>query len=226
MENIAQEYLFPQLATPAKAKPVEKKAVRKVEAKKPEPAKEVVEEPERKVSRLAKRTEELAVEKQLTESLGDLPTYETMKMADQAKIITDIINNDYEGGVKMLTGQKTPPSNLRLGGLYVAISQEATKRGDVETLRDIAIVNPRVSLELTALGQEIKAADYGRRALADPVRAMQDIKKKKEAAVKKRKKIKSISRETSRMTKEMKSVIRETTTRRQNWTEFVNSIRC
>lgn len=203
------------IAKQVPAKPVEKKAKSK---------KEKIEKPERKVSRLAKRTEELAVEKQLTESLGELPTYETMKMADQARMATEEITKDYEQAKQMALGKKAPPKGLRGASIYEAVKYKAVKEGDVETLRQLA-TESTIPTKLSALGQEIKAADT-RTALADPVKAMQDIKKKKEAVVKKRKKITSIKRETSRMTKEMKSAIMETTTRRQNWSEFVESIRC
>jgi hypothetical protein len=210
----SKEYVEEQRkSVEAEAKPVEKK----VEPKK-------AKEPKRKVSRLAKRTEELAVEKQLTESLGELPTYETMKMADQAQRATKIIEEDYDRAKRIALGKESPPKGLRSAAMYEAVKYKAVKEGDVETLRQIANEST-IPAELSALGQEIKAADT-RTAMADPVKAMQDIKKKKEAVVKKRRKIKSISRETSRMTKEMKSAIRETTTRRQNWNEFVESIRC
>ncbi len=193
-------------------------------AKIPTPQAKPTEAPERKVSRLAKRTEELAVEKQLTESLGELPTYEKMKMADQAKMATEIIAEDYDRAKRMALGKEAPPKGLRAASIYEAVKYKAVKEGDVETLTQIA-TESTIPAELSALGQEIKAADT-RTAMADPVKAMQDIKKKRETKVKKRTKVKSIKRETSRLTQEMKSVIRETTTRRQNWNEFVESIRC
>uniref|UniRef100_A0A6M3KC61 Uncharacterized protein n=1 Tax=viral metagenome TaxID=1070528 RepID=A0A6M3KC61_9ZZZZ len=181
-------------------------------------------EPERKVSRLAERTEELAVEKHLAENLGELPTYETMKMTEQAKMATEIIDRDYEQAKRIAMGKENPPTGLRAASMYEAVKYKAIKDNDVETLRRLA-TESTIPAELSALGQEIKAADT-RTALADPVKSMQDIQKTREKVVKKRKKIKSIKRETSRMTEEIRSVIRETVTRRQNWTEFVESIRC
>ena len=75
-------------------------------------------EGEEKVSRLAERTQELAVEKQLTENLGDLPTYETMKMADQAKRAVEIIDKDYEQAKRIAMGKENPPQGLRAASMY------------------------------------------------------------------------------------------------------------
>jgi len=183
-------------------------------------------ESKEKVSRAAQRVQEEAIAKDLTENLGELPTYETMTMKEQAKMVAKELE-DYENAKRMAYGQIPRTQGLRPGSIYRGVAMKARAEGDVETLRNLAVVHPQLSLELTAMGQGIKSADVGI-TKADPVKAMQDIQKKRQtkAEVKVKKEGKTIKKEKSRITKEIRSVISETVTRRQNWTEFVESIRC
>jgi hypothetical protein len=181
-------------------------------------------EPGRLVSRAAERVQEEAIAKDLTESLGDLPTYERMSMADQARMAAGEINRDYENAKQMAYGQVDPPSGLRPASIYRAVAIKAREEGDVETLRNLAVVHPAISEELTALGQAIKAADVG--IEGDPVRAIRDVAKHREKVVSKRKKIKDVPAKKRGMARKAKAEIRKQTNRRLNWNEFVDSIRC
>jgi len=182
------------------------------------------EEPPRKVSRAAQRVEEEAIAKDLTKSLGELPTYETMSMEEQARMAAAEMDKDYENAKRMAYGQVAPPAGMRPASIYRAVAVRARNEGDVDTLRNLAVVHPQISEELTAMGQSIKAADVG--IQADPVRAMRDVAKTREKAVAKRRKVKNMGAKKKSMAKKAKAEMRKASTRRQGWSEFVNSIRC
>jgi hypothetical protein len=189
-----------------------------------QPSPEISIEPEQVVSRAAERVQEEAIAKDLTESLGDLPTYERMSMEEQADMAHAEIQRDYENAKKMAYGQVQTPEGLRPASIYRAVALKAQEDGDVETLRNLAVVHPRIAEELTALGQAIKAADVG--IEGDPVKAIQSVAKRREQIVSKRKKIKDIPARKRSMAKAAKKEVRKRTTKRQNWNEFVDSIRC
>jgi len=181
-------------------------------------------EPTRKISRAAQRVQEEAIARDLTESLGELPTYETMSMAEQARMAAEEIAKDYENAKQMAYGKIPPPAGLRPASIYRAVAVKARNEGDVETLRNLAVVYPQISLELTALGQEIKAADVG--VLADPVKAMQEIQKTKQKAVSRKRKVKDVKKEQQQWARDAKQEIKKRLVHRQSWEEFVTSIRC
>jgi hypothetical protein len=143
---------------------------------------EVTPAPETKVRGLSAGVEASAVEKSLTDTLGDLPEYKTMNMADQAKQSVDLITKDYEMAKSVAYGDTPPPGDLKPISVWEAVKQKAIKDGDVETLRDLAMSD--TTRTVTEAAQTLRAAqgDYYE---ADPIKAMQKVKKAEEDAVQK-----------------------------------------
>jgi hypothetical protein len=180
-------------------------------------------------SRLAQRTEELAIEKKLTENLGDLAGYEKTPefMKRQAELVKSEMDRDYEFSKKIALGKEKPLNQeIRPASMYEGVKFRATMEGDIETLRNLALPSETsVPTRLSQLGQEIKAADV--RNPEDPVAAMTDVIKTAEKSFEKKtgKKVKAAKREGVKELKEF--IAKESKTRTiRDWESFVDSIRC
>lgn len=134
--------------------------------------------PEGTESRLAIRAEADAIAAKLTSDFGDLVEYKTMNMADQATRAAEVMAVDYGKAKRMAMGEELPPPGIREATMYEAVKIRAIKEGDVDTLQKLA-TESTVPTRLSEYGQAIKAADS--RLMDDPVKAMQDIGKTREA---------------------------------------------
>ncbi|MDD5459647.1 MAG: hypothetical protein PHF37_09685 [Phycisphaerae bacterium] len=177
-------------------------------------------------SRLAERTEELAIEKRITDNLGELAGYEKTPnfMANQAKMSKAEMDRNYAQAKEMALGRIAPPSGLRPASIYEAVKFRATMERDVVTLRELA-TESTVPTRLSELGQEIKAADV--RNPEDPVRAMTDVitTAEKSYETKTGKKVKVVKREGIREIKEL--IKKEGLTRKvKTWEDFIHSLEC
>jgi hypothetical protein len=125
-----------------------------------------------KESQLAKRAEADAIEKKLTEDLGDLATYKTENMKKWAEDAQKILDKDYEQAKRIAMGEELPPEGVHVASVYEAVKIRALQEGDVATIEKLA-TESTVPTRLSELGQEIKAADS--RIEIDPVRDAQDV---------------------------------------------------
>lgn len=165
-------------------------------------------------SELGRSTQQKAVDKKLTETIGDVPEYRQVNMADQAKASTDLLSVDEVKATRIALGKEEPPVGLLPESVYIAVENKALKEGNVQLLNDLAH-SSRVT-EATTMGQRIRT--LGERDPDSAVAAIREIVD----ARKPKSKI-----EVAKVTSEAKAIqetVKKTT--RQDWNSFVESIRC
>lgn len=134
---------------------------------------------ERKVSRLAERSEEKAIRNKLVESFGELPTYESTNLDDEAAMVATHMKNDLDGAVRVALGIDTPPPGTTAGSYYVGLSNRAARTGDDNLARRLATEGV-VSQRASRMGQEISALQ--RLDPESPVTAMRNVLKARSGA--------------------------------------------
>jgi hypothetical protein len=178
----------------------------------------VVEGPQRTINTRAATLMEAAVEKKLTEALGELPTHNRINMREQRQSAMDFIENNPSEALRVAKGDALPPKGVLPESIYTAMEIRAMRDGDVATIRELAS-----SKVPTAAGQSFKALDS-----ADPnspVKILRDIKAVREAKLTKRTAEtprKAMLREVESITKE----IRRSASKRETWEEFIQQITC
>lgn len=133
--------------------------------------------PEVRTRGLSKGVEEKAIEKKLTEGLGNLPEYEVVNMKEQAKKASDIISQDYEQAKRIAMGQDPVPQGVLPESVFVAVENRALAEGDINTLRDLA-TNSTLTTEATTMGQRIRT--LAERNPESPIKAIQELQRARE----------------------------------------------
>ncbi len=112
-----------------------------------------------------------AVANKLTTSLGDLPEFRTINMADQAAKATKLLVDDGDLARRVALGEAPPPADLLPESVFTAVENQAIAQGDVGTLR--ALASGDLTAQATTMGQRIRA--LAERNPESPVAAMQKI---------------------------------------------------
>lgn len=175
-----------------------------------------------RTSRLAANVEANAIEKKLSTGFGDLPQYRQMNLANQAQKAIEFLNTDPEHALNVALGKELPPNGLIPETIFTAVEDRALKAGDTETLLKLG-TESSLSTEATAMGQRIRA--LGERSQDSPVRMIQEVQKARETAVEKSlgKKVKEAKQAT---VDEIKTQIKKNLPKKQNWSDFIESIQC
>lgn len=172
-----------------------------------------------KTSKLGSSVEQKAIDKKLTEKLGDLPEYSSVSMKEQAAHATELLASDEAKAVRIARGLEAPPSHILPESIYTAVENKALSDGNVELLRQLA-QSTRVG-EATAMGQRIRAL-----AERDPdsaVTHIRQIAEARQAALEKRTKT-SVAKSVQKTAAEIKSNIKQPT--KTDWTMFVEELKC
>jgi hypothetical protein len=169
-----------------------------------------------KTSKLGLKVETTAVEKKLTQDLGDLPDYKTMNMADQAQKATDLITSDPEKAWRVALGQEETGSDLRSQSVFKALEASISTPEDA-----IKLANSPLVSEASALGQKIKALDV--QTTDSPVENIKSIVDARAKAVEKKSGL-SVDKAIAQTEKEIKARIK--TPDKYEWSSFLESIKC
>lgn len=177
---------------------------------------------ETKTSRLALNIEQNAIEKGFSKKFGDLPEYQTVNLKEQAKLAADLLKADASRALRIALGDEKPPNNILPEMVLDAVERQAIKAGDVETLRDLS--RSKLTSEATAMGQRIRS--LAERDQDSPVKAMQDVIKSREEALKRRNKGKDISKLKKEAVDGIKKEIKKASPKKEDWQSFIKSIQC
>lgn len=173
----------------------------------------VVGEGKTRQSQLGRSTQQKAVDAKLTETLGDVPEYQQVNMADQARASTELLKKEEARATRIALGKEEPPTGLIPEAVYTAVEEKALREGNVGLLNDLAH-STRVT-EATAMGQRIRA--LGERDPDSAVAAIRSI-------IEKRKPTGREAKVVTKTAEEIQSMVKKTT--KQDWQSFVESIKC
>lgn len=183
---------------------------------------EPIGEGETKTSKLSLNIEANAIEKGLAQKFGDLPEYKTVNLKDQATKAADLLANDPDKAFRIAMGEEKAPEGVLPEMVLDAVERAAIKNGDAKTLLDLA--NSKLSTEATAMGQRIRA--LGERDQDSPVKAMQDVIKSREEIGKKKYGEKDLKKVKTKVVDDIKKEIKKAAPKKQDWNDFINSIKC
>lgn len=175
-----------------------------------------------KVRGLALSVEEHAVANKLTESLGDLPEYKTMNVADQSSKAVKLLKENPDQARAIAMGRELPPGDILPESVYVAVELEAVSKGDVGTLRQLASQS-RLTEQATGMGQRIRM--LGELDPDSPVSAIRSVEKVRAERYRSRTRKEHVI-EVESSVKSAKESIRKSAPTRQAWADFVRSIQC
>ncbi len=170
-------------------------------------------------SKIAKSIERKAVEQGLTKGFENIAGFDKITIEEQAKLATDLINNDFEKAKRVIRGEEPLPKGLRGTALITATEEYIRKTGDAELAFDLAN-SPLVS-ETSLSAQELRlAAERQPDSLALKLR---ELKKIREATIKKKTgKTAKIAIEDE--VKKIKNGIKKSG--KEDWASFIRSIQC
>lgn len=174
---------------------------------------------EQVVNSRAEKLMQAAIERQLIDEVGDIPSHSRLNMARLAKESNDFVASSREDTLKVLRGEALPPPNVTPQSIYTAAEIRAVKNGDMEMIDAL-----RRSNIPTITGQALKALDST--DMNSPVKIMRDIDRARAAKIQ-TKSGESVSSLKVREVKEMqKEIATSVKAGRPTWDDFIKEITC
>lgn len=148
--------------------------------------------------------------------------YDPITKADQIKKVASFLDGDIENARKAATGKAEIPRDINSQVLFNAVEADAIKNGNIELLRDLA--KSPVAKQLSEAGQTLSAHGFNDNT-SSPVKAIQDIQNAREAKYEKTTGEKP-GKAKKATVEEIKKEIKKVVPKKQNWSEFIESIQC
>ena len=178
---------------------------------------------EKKPLKLAESVKESALEKGIKLNFEDLPESETMNMKEQAQKVEELINKDPEYAMRIAMGDDVAPQGLYPENVFTGVRLKAEKEGNVNVIRDLA-VQSKVLSESKVLGQRIKSLDSGdKESATEHIVSLLNTREKKALQ---RSKSKTLTKPKKKITSEIAEEIKKTTPTKDEWVNFIASIKC
>lgn len=169
-----------------------------------------------------KRIGNEVIEKGLVDDLGEIPTYDKVTFKDQAKLVGEIIDENPEKAFKIAIGEELPTNGVLPESVFVAVKNQAIKNGDIDVLRQLATAEKGVAQEATVLGQRIKMLDE--KLEDDAFKNINDVIKSRNKKLEKNGvKVKELK---AKEIKKIKSEVAKAKPIKDEWLDFINSIKC
>lgn len=171
------------------------------------------------VSGNAARIEQVALEKKLTEKMGDLPQYKAINMKEQADEAVNLVSMDRQKAIDIIEGKTNPPGNLKAQSVHQALEDIAVREADGELLTKLAKSN--VNTELSESAQNLRIA-----AERDPHSAVEQIRQVRDARIKA-----AVKRAKTSVAKEKQAIqakVKASTppVKKETWASFVKGLEC
>jgi len=171
------------------------------------------------VSGNALRLEQNALEKKLTDNLGDLAEYKSINMKEQADKAIKLINNDRQKAIDIIDGKANPPGNLKAQSVHQALEEIAIQDGDVSLLQKLA--KSHVNRELSESAQNLRiAAERDPQSAVENIRQLQDVRKE----MAEKRSGSTVKKEATKIKAEIDKVTPKAT--KQDWASFVKELQC
>lgn len=171
---------------------------------------------ETRVRGLSRGVEEKALTNKLVTSLGDLPEYRQIKMADQAVRALDLLERDPALARQVAMGEAPAPDGLLPESVFKAVEDHANATGDVSTIYDLA--HGKLTSEATTMGQRLRA--LGERDPDSPVAALRrvfDIQMNS---------AKNVPKASASLVADLRAKLKGGKITQTSWAEFIDSLRC
>jgi len=168
----------------------------------------------KKTKGLAESVEAKAIKEDVAKTLGELPEYEVRGVKSKVNEAFDLVDKDKAKAIRIAMGEEKPPVGFIPEDFYVALVKKASSEGDAELLKMLATRSNLID-EATLMGQRIRTLGE-----IDPYSPVNKIKEVNKANSDRLGNIKK------KVDKEVKDIKRKTKATVEDWSSFVNSIKC
>jgi len=168
----------------------------------------------KKTKGLAESVEAKAIKEDVAKTLGELPEYEVRGVKSKVNEAFDLVDKDKAKAIRIAMGEEKPPVGFIPEDFYVALVKKASSEGDAELLKMLATQSNLID-EATLMGQRIRTLGE-----IDPYSPVNKIKEVNKANSDRLGNIKK------KVDKEVKDIKRKTKATVEDWSSFVNSIKC
>jgi hypothetical protein len=166
--------------------------------------------------------EERAVAQKLVDTLGDLPEYRTVNLADKAKEAENLRVADPVSARRIAMALESPPRGILPEAVFLSVENQAMKTGDVETIRDLA--QSPLTAASTTMGQ--RNAMWAMRDPESPIGAIQEVGAARKQQVARAAKGRDLKTVIDKDVKTMKREISKLTSSRERLQAFINAVIC
>jgi hypothetical protein len=188
----------------------------------PRPRKETV-AGERGESSVGKSIARKTIEQKLEDSYAGVAGYEKINIKDQARQMDDLINNDLDRAKRIMIGEEPLPDGLRAGAVIKAMEEYALRTGDADLAFELAN-SPLVS-ETSVHAQEMRL--LAERSPDSATAQLQAIKKARtEAAEKRLQAGETLNGKLKKAKSELNEAVKKSRPTKENWSSFIESIKC
>jgi hypothetical protein len=157
-----------------------------------------------------------AVARKLATTLGDVPEYRSISMADQSEQAMALLESDPALARRVALGEAPAPEGLLPESVFVAVENRAIEQGDIATIRDLA--TGKLTSEATTMGQRIRA--LGERDPESPVAAIKEVITARTGGAK------NVRAATEETIAAIRAQLEKSGITRDAWATFIDSLRC
>jgi hypothetical protein len=166
---------------------------------------------------LSRSVQRKAVVNKLDATIGDVPEYRAINMADQSDRAVALVESDPALARRVAMGEVPAPEGLLPESVFVAVENDAIAQGDVATIRDLA-TRSELTTEATKMGQRIRA--LGERDPESPVAAIKEVITVRMGGAK------DVPKATEETIASIRAMLKSVDVTQDSWAKFVDSLRC
>lgn len=164
-----------------------------------------------------------AIKAGLESSIGKLPEYGRMDMAEQAALAKKLIDSNPDLAMRVAHGEEPSPiPHLLPESVFTALRIVARETNDAGLFHRLAEHSNTTELA-RVMGQRIKALDSG--VSHDALSIMQDVRDQRTIAIEKKSKG-TIEKTKKEVADGIKKEIKEAVSKRPSWDDFIKEIQC
>lgn len=177
-----------------------------------------------KPSGLATGTELRAIEKKVAvDGLESVSGSERAVLEDQMNLAEQYIKSNPEDALKVAMGEMNAPEGLLASVVFKAVENKALTEGDVDLIQRLATSD--MTDQATAAGQFIKGFDTYNNEYS-PTEIIKTINKNRFENVQKSLKDKTVKNAEKEAIKEVEDNVESNKPKKDDWDQFIESIRC
>lgn len=162
------------------------------------------------------------IEKGLAQDLKGIEDYTEVTFKDQAEKVGQIIDEDPEKAIRIALGKEEPTNGALPESVFIAVKNQAIKKGDTELLIRLATEEGGVAKESTVLGQRIKMLDE--QLEDDAFKNINDVIKNRKSSAEK--KGLNVSKAKKEEVSKLKDAIKKSAPKKDEWADFLETIKC
>ena len=167
---------------------------------------------------LGRDLERRAIEEGITDSLGELPEYDSLVLKDEAEKAIDFKNKDFEEAVRVAMGHAEAPEGVHPIAVLEAVKREALARGDLDLI--MKLVDSDLRKRITQAAQDLRILK-GDTFDTSPVDRIQDVNE-----ARKKQNQKAITKEAFETGEILKGYMEKAASSPDDAIAFIRSIEC